>query len=500
MNDASSAAKDQIAEKLRAASNVLVAVSQDPTIDQLSAAIATTLLLNKFKKNATAVFSGRVPDAIEFLKPQENIQKSTDSLRDFVISLDKEKADKLRYKVEDDVVKIFITPYKTSLSPKDLKYSAGDFNVDLILALGVKHRQDLDKAITAHGRIFHDAVVLGINNSSGGDIGDLNWEDLEASSLSELVAELVPSLDDSLFDAMIATALLTGIVSETSRFSNKKTHPRTLAVSSRLLEAGANQQLVNAQLQDVIGRVEPPPAGMEIQPAVSEPKISESEKAQLQELKLDELDKLKQPEADKDEPAGPADAAVPEAEPVSESPLPETNIPEPPESAPAPAAPAAPADGPEELDLSTLTGYPHPEQPAPAPPAATVPPAAEAFAAPAAGPPPQGAAAPPPPPLEHGEDLVFTSPEDLAKLTAEPAPPPQPVQEPAPLSMSPADQTSTMPMPPPADFAPQQPPPFGPPPMGQPAPGPGVPPAAPGAPAQSAPPVPPPIIGHNFGR
>ena len=41
------------------------------------------------------------------LQPADTLKKNTDSLRDFIISLDKSKADKLRYKVEDRVVKVF---------------------------------------------------------------------------------------------------------------------------------------------------------------------------------------------------------------------------------------------------------------------------------------------------------------------------------------------------------------------------------------------------------
>src|SRR5688500_7346361 len=119
--------KTQIVDKLKSANNILVTVSADPTVDQLASCIAMTLLLNKYKKNTTAVFSGKIPSVIQFLRPKDNFEKTTDSLRDFIISLDKSKADKLRYKVEDDVVKIFITPYKTSITERDLKYSAGDF-------------------------------------------------------------------------------------------------------------------------------------------------------------------------------------------------------------------------------------------------------------------------------------------------------------------------------------------------------------------------------------
>src|SRR5438105_1421994 len=146
-------AKQQIVERVKQATNILVTVSKDPSVDQLAACIGLTLLLNKMNKHSTAVFSGQVPSTIEFLQPEKTIETNTDSLRDFIISLDKSKADKLRYKVEYQFVRIFITPYRTSLSEKDLVFSEGDFNVEVVMALGVKDRNQLDAAITAHGRI-----------------------------------------------------------------------------------------------------------------------------------------------------------------------------------------------------------------------------------------------------------------------------------------------------------------------------------------------------------
>ncbi|MEI6249503.1 MAG: hypothetical protein WCP00_02790, partial [bacterium] len=101
--------KTAILERLKTANTVLVTVSKNPTVDQLAALIGLTLVINKMNKHGSAVFSGVVPSTIEFLRPKETIETNTDSLRDFIISLDRSKADKLRYKVEDKVVKIFIT-------------------------------------------------------------------------------------------------------------------------------------------------------------------------------------------------------------------------------------------------------------------------------------------------------------------------------------------------------------------------------------------------------
>jgi len=266
-------AQNQLVEKLHSATNILVTVSRNPSVDQLSACIGLTLLLNKFGKHATAVFSGEVPSTIEFLEPESTLEKTTDSLRDFIIALDKSKADKLRYKVEDEMVRIFITPYRTSITQNDLVFSQGDFNVDVVIALGVARQEDLDEAITSHGRILHDAVVSSINTISGESLGSINWTDSAASSLSELVYDLGNALNKELLDGQIATALLTGIVAETARFSNEKTTPQTMSVSAALMAAGANQQLVASKLE------EPAPAPMTVDPQdgaeVAEPVMTE---------------------------------------------------------------------------------------------------------------------------------------------------------------------------------------------------------------------------------
>lgn len=241
--------KIQIAERLNQSNNILVTVSTNPSVDQLAACIGLTLALNKMGKHAAAVFSGKVPNTIEFLQPEKTIEKNTDSLRDFIISLDKAKADKLRYKVEDKVVKIFITPYKTSISDKDLEFSQGDFNVDVVVAIGVHSQADIDQAITAHGRILHDAVVTTINVTPGGELGAINWLNTSASSLSELVVQLLDATKQKIIDGQMATAFLTGIVAETERFSNNRTTPQTMTISAELMAAGANQQLVATKLE-----------------------------------------------------------------------------------------------------------------------------------------------------------------------------------------------------------------------------------------------------------
>lgn len=338
--------KQQAAERIKQANNILVTVSNNPSVDQLAACIGLTLSLNKLGKHATAVFSGNVPSTIEFLQPEKTIERNTDSLRDFIIALDKSKADKLRYKVEDRVVKIFITPYRTSINEKDLEFSQGDFNVDVVLALGVHNQADLDQAITSHGRILHDATVVTVNTKPGGELGSINWLDPNASSLSELGAQLIDALDKKLMDGQIATALLTGIVAETERFSNSQTSPQTMSISAELMANGANQQLVATKLEEPAAPPAPAPIAQK-EGEGSKPADETPPKPDDGTLEISHDEKPNE-EAKQSAPAEETEEKPePPEEPPQKEEEPEPPTPEPEEKSEPPAALAPPEEKPE---------------------------------------------------------------------------------------------------------------------------------------------------------
>ena len=236
----------KIAEKIKSSNNILVALSRDPNVDEISAAIGLTMILNKLGKHVTAIYSGETPNTLEFLKPEQTFEKNTNSLQDFIIALHKDKADHLRYKIEGDYVKVYITPYKTTISQTDFEFSQGDFNVDLVISIDVETAESLDGALSEYGRIMHDATAVNITTNQAGRFAELEWSDPSESSVCEMIVILSGYLDQTEFDQPTATALLTGIVSATDRFSNARTTSETMQVSSRLMQAGADQQLISS--------------------------------------------------------------------------------------------------------------------------------------------------------------------------------------------------------------------------------------------------------------
>ena len=239
---------ERAVESINDADSILVTLSKDPTVDEMAAAIGLTLMLDKIGKHATAIYSGKTPNALEFLDPEKTFETNTNSLQDFIIALNKDKADHLRYKIEDEFVKVYITPYRTTIEEKDLQFSHGDINVDLVISLNVRDSGDLDAALAKHGRIMHDASAINISNDRPGKLGGIEWDDPRASSISEMVVKLIDKLGEEMSEE-VATALMTGVVSATDRFSNDKTSPETMEVSAKLMGAGANQQLIAVNIE-----------------------------------------------------------------------------------------------------------------------------------------------------------------------------------------------------------------------------------------------------------
>lgn len=240
---------EKIISQIKGAENILVALTSDPSVDEMSAALGLTLFLDKLGKHATAIYSGSTPNALEFLQPEKTFEPNTNSLQDFIIALNKEKADHLRYKVDGDYVKIYITPYRTTISESDLEFEHGDFNVDLVIALNVMAATDLDGALREHGRIMHDATSINITTNPPGKFGEIEWSNVAASSVSEMAASLVYTLsENSTMEKETATAFLTGIVASTNRFSNERTTSETMILSAKLMGSGADPQLIASNL------------------------------------------------------------------------------------------------------------------------------------------------------------------------------------------------------------------------------------------------------------
>ena len=269
---------NRVVEKIKASENILIALSKNPNIDEISAALGLAMILDTMRKHVTAIFSGQVPNVLQFLKPEETFEKTTNSLQDFIIALSKDKVDHISYKIEGDFVKVYVTPYKATIGQADLSMSHGDYNVDLVICFNVISGDEIDPALSEYGRIMHDATAINLTVDTPGRFAELEWQDSNVSSISEMIVGLADRLGLASFSEQVATALLTGIVASTDHFSNPRTSSNTMSIASKLMSFGANQQLISSQIMEKIKT--PAEAQVPAAPVATGPQVAEAPIAQ----------------------------------------------------------------------------------------------------------------------------------------------------------------------------------------------------------------------------
>jgi len=168
-----------------------------------------------------------------------------DGARDYVFSLDidKKKLQQLRYEVEENKLKIFITAKNGEISKDRISLESARFSYELIIVLGTSDLESLGSLYDENSELFYDVPVVNIdNNPSNEYFGKVNVVDVAASSTAEIVFNLIGELDEKLIDEKTATNLLTGVIAATESFQNKNTTPKAFMTAASLIAKGANKQ------------------------------------------------------------------------------------------------------------------------------------------------------------------------------------------------------------------------------------------------------------------
>lgn len=238
--------KQQASEAIRQSEAILIVTGQRPNIDQVSSVVALTLILRKFGKKVTTLITDPIPGSANFIA-QGIVDKSPTGLRDFVVKLDLAHAevDKLKYTVEDGKLNITITPFKGGFSPQDVSFGHGELHYDLVIAMGVASRSKLDRLFEQQPNLLQSTPLLNLDfHRINENYGAINLVDTNAATLSEMLISLAESLQAGLLDEPIATAMLTGIIASTDRFSAPHTTAKSMTVAAQLMAAGAKQQQI----------------------------------------------------------------------------------------------------------------------------------------------------------------------------------------------------------------------------------------------------------------
>jgi len=241
--------KQQTTEQIRTAQKILLLTHQNPDGDALGSLLALYLVLKQLGKDVTAVVPGQIPGSLKFLPNLEEILQNLSLAKDFVITIDtsRVKVDRLGYKhlPEENKLNIVITPLGGIFEEKDVTFLQGSPKYDLIIVLDSPDLERLGALYESQSGLFYETPVINIDHHAGNDFfGKINWVDLTATSTAEILVSLVESLarEKPLLNEQVATALLTGIITDTGSFQNVNTTPKSLTVAAQLVAAGARQQ------------------------------------------------------------------------------------------------------------------------------------------------------------------------------------------------------------------------------------------------------------------
>lgn len=239
----------QIVNLIKNKEKILLISHRKPDGDSLGSLLSLYLVLKSIGKDVVVASSDPVPDVFNFLPSLEVIQTNFSTNQDFIITLDCKNAevDKLKYNLDDNKVNIIVSPSFGVFTEKDVSFSRGGSQFDLILVLDSADLEQIGSIYEKNTELFFSAPVLNIDHhASNTFFGNINLVEITAASTTEIIVDLIKKIERvenrSLITEDVATLLLTGIITDTSSFQNPNTTPKSFDIAADLIDLGAHQQ------------------------------------------------------------------------------------------------------------------------------------------------------------------------------------------------------------------------------------------------------------------
>lgn len=239
--------EQQIFKQIEKSKNILLVFPANRDGDSLAAALAFFLFLKRFGANVEVAGLKDKEDKtpLNFLPAHEQIQDNLNNLRRFIVSLDisQAKVSQIKYTVDNNYLNFIISPTEGWFRPENVSARAGEFKYDLIITLGASDLESLGGLYDHDVEFFYKTTIINIDRQSANEeFGQINFVDLNAVAVCEILYYLLKNYRPELLNEDIATCLLAGIISETHNFKTSNLTPRTLLTTSELISLGARRE------------------------------------------------------------------------------------------------------------------------------------------------------------------------------------------------------------------------------------------------------------------
>ncbi|HEX3099397.1 MAG TPA: hypothetical protein VHQ41_00300 [Patescibacteria group bacterium] len=251
MTDTKTPEIQTILKTIGTAKQIAIVLPEQPNIDQICAGIALSTAISSNSASdqhrTVMLFSAaaELPELL-FLKNAPRINRALNNSAQLAIKISSKNAQpgELRYEKSDDGLTVFVTPKEAGqFKESDVSVLPSAGNFDLVVIIGAANFEQLGSLYKENTKLFFGTPHINIDiNPANEFYGTINYVQTIASSICEAVMDLVEAMPNALANETVSTALLAGIISQTSSFRDPKTTPQAMLKASRLVEAGAKQQ------------------------------------------------------------------------------------------------------------------------------------------------------------------------------------------------------------------------------------------------------------------
>lgn len=238
---------EQLKRILSESKNVLILLPQNPDGDAIGSGWSFYFFLKEKGIDVTLAVDDpqNNKSKFSFLPRPEKLEANVLCSREFILSFNTafNKITNVRTEKLENETRIYITPEHGSIDPRDFSFIPAKFKYDLAICLSAPDKESFGKIFEENPDIFYEIPIVNIDNHNNNDnFGQINIVDITASSTSEMLFSILEEVGGRPINKDIAKCLLTGVISATNSFQNNKTTPKSLQLSSQLMQMGADQQ------------------------------------------------------------------------------------------------------------------------------------------------------------------------------------------------------------------------------------------------------------------
>lgn len=235
-------ALQKIKDTIGAAQQLTIAVTANPSIDQMAAALSLFLILESQGKKVQVVSPTEPIVELSSLVGIDKVKTSSEgSTGDLVVSFPYREGEieKVSYTIEDGALNIVVKASEAGLTfdEQDVRFKRGSDKPELLFTVGVSRLSQIEG-------IFPQDMLQGVtvinldNNVDNEGFGAMVLVSPKFSSLSEQLADLMMNLGFDI-DIDASQNLLSGIIDATNNFQSQNTSYLAFEVASILLKGGA---------------------------------------------------------------------------------------------------------------------------------------------------------------------------------------------------------------------------------------------------------------------